>query len=167
MAIPKLLLITRNGPAQTEEQKDALKVDVKNPEDLKRIGAWLQGGSPSERLDGLYMQYQPHMVDTEEGQQAMTALTDQYTVGIWGANPKPDDFETFSQLVGTCGVSYVNSSLSKRFFRKIRRGSGGGGAGMAMAAAKIATEEDIMQMNNLTWPRMPQTSSAGHLGLPW
>ena len=167
VAIPKLLLITRNGPAQTEEQKDALKVDVKNPEDLKRIGAWLQGGSPSERLDGLYMQYQPHMVDTEEGQQAMTALTDQYTVGIWGANPKPDDFETFSQLVGTCGVSYVNSSLSKRFFRKIRRGSGGGGAGMAMAAAKIATEEDFMQMNNLTWPRMPQTSSAGHLGLPW
>merc|ERR1711897_78264 len=110
--------------AQNEEQKDALQVDVTNASDIDDVRKWLQGGSTStttsatstnttcDRLDGLYMQYQPYML-TREGIRAMRTLTDNYSVGIWGANPKPDDHETFSRLVKDCGVNYVNSGLPK------------------------------------------------------
>lgn len=166
VAIPKLLIITRNGPAQNEEQRDALQVDVSDPSNLDQIRAWLQGTGSSERLDGLYMQYQPTMIETEEGMQAMRTLTDQYTVGIWGANPKPDDYDCFRRLVKDCGVSYVNSGLPKKFFGQMRRRSGGAVFEMFNATDESAEEEN-MRLNSLTWPRRPQQQSSGHLGLPW
>ena len=68
-----------------KEQEGALEVDVSKPSDLKRARAWLQGTSPQDRLDGLYMQYQDIMQEPE-GIEAMKSLSDHYVIGVWGAN---------------------------------------------------------------------------------
>ena len=81
VVIPQLLLITRNGPAKNKEQEDALEVDITRPSDLARVKSWLHGNSPQDRLDGLYMQYQPCMLEPE-GIEAMRALSDQYSIGM-------------------------------------------------------------------------------------
>lgn len=65
VVIPQLLLITRNGPAKNKEQEDALEVDVTRPSDIARARSWLHGNSEKDRLDGLYMQYQPFMLEPE------------------------------------------------------------------------------------------------------
>ena len=83
--VPQLLLITRCGAATNKEQEGALEVDISKPSDLKRARAWLQGTSPQDRLDGLYMQYQDIMREPE-GIDAMRSLSDHYVIGIWGAN---------------------------------------------------------------------------------
>lgn len=51
----------------------------------------------------------------------MRGLASRFDVGIWGANPVPDDWDTFHALVSECHVSYVNSSLPKHFRRKYKR----------------------------------------------
>ena len=85
VVIPQLLLITRCGAAMNKEQEGALEVDISKPSDLKRARAWLQGTSPQDRLDGLYMQYQDIMREPE-GIEAMRSLSDHYVIGVWGAN---------------------------------------------------------------------------------
>mmetsp|Transcript_26867 Transcript_26867/g.77464 ORF Transcript_26867/g.77464 Transcript_26867/m.77464 type:complete len:948 (+) Transcript_26867:221-3064(+) len=85
VVIPQLLLITRCGAATNKEQEGALEVDISKPSDLKRARAWLHGTSPMDRLDGLYMQYQPIMREPE-GITAMRSLSDHYVIGLWGAN---------------------------------------------------------------------------------
>lgn len=167
VAIPKLLLITRCGAAQNVEQRDALKVDVSVPADLARAKSWLQGGSPQERLDGLYLQFQPCMLEPV-GIDACRSLTEHYSVGVWGANPKPDDFDTFSRLVKECGVAYVNSGLQKRFLRNARRNSGGVGAMAATNEGGDAAAKANMEENSKTWAHPGrQQKQPVHLGLPW
>lgn len=104
---PKLLLIT---VCETPKMECELEVDIKN---LGRIDNWMRGGEAGD-LDGVYMQFQPEMLEPE-GIAAMSTLSSRYDVGIWGANPQPDDFATFEGLVNKCGVKYVNSSLPRKF----------------------------------------------------
>ena len=86
---------------------------------VAKLDGWLRGGDGGT-LDGVYIQYQKSMMGPE-GSKAMRNLASRYDVGIWGANPVPDDWETFHALVTECHVSYVNSSLPKHFRRKMKR----------------------------------------------
>jgi len=115
-SFPKLLLIT----VAHEPNKDyELYVDITNPEKIIELEGWLRGRDGGS-LDGVYMQYQKNMLGIE-GQNVMRNLASRYNVGIWGANPVPDDWSTFHSLVTECHVSYVNSSLPRHFRRKMKR----------------------------------------------
>ena len=115
-SFPKLLLIT----VADEPKKDyELHVDMTNPEKITELEGWLRGRDGGS-LDGVYMQYQKPMLGIE-GQNVMRNLASRYHVGIWGANPIPDDWNTFHSLVTECHVSYVNSSLPRHFRRKMKR----------------------------------------------
>ncbi len=115
-SFPKLLLIT----VAHEPSKDyELHVDMTNPEKITELEGWLRGRDGGS-LDGVYMQYQKAMLGIE-GQNVMRNLASRYHVGIWGANPVPDDWNTFHSLVTECHVSYVNSSLPRHFRRKMKR----------------------------------------------
>jgi len=115
-SFPKLLLIT----VADEPKKDyELHVDITNPDKITELEGWLRGRDGGS-LDGVYMQYQKVMLGIE-GQNIMRNLASRYNVGIWGANPVPDDWNTFHSLVTECHVSYVNSSLPRNFRRKMKR----------------------------------------------
>eukprot|EP00585_Thalassiosira_rotula_P012941 CAMPEP_0196132160 /NCGR_PEP_ID=MMETSP0910-20130528/1887_1 /TAXON_ID=49265 /ORGANISM="Thalassiosira rotula, Strain GSO102" /LENGTH=970 /DNA_ID=CAMNT_0041391727 /DNA_START=51 /DNA_END=2963 /DNA_ORIENTATION=- len=113
---PKLLLIT---VADAPKEEYELCVDITKPDKVARLDGWLRGPDGGA-LDGVYMQYQKPMMGPE-GSKAMRNLASRYDVGIWGANPVPDDWGTFHTLVSECHVSYVNSSLPKHFRRKMKR----------------------------------------------
>eukprot|EP00804_Cyclotella_cryptica_P001430 CCRYP_003681-RB/>CCRYP_003681-RB protein AED:0.05 eAED:0.05 QI:89/1/1/1/0.66/0.5/4/1024/828 len=113
---PKLLLIT---VAHTPKTDYELHVDITDAEKMEKLDGWLRGGDGGT-LDGVYMQFQKAMLEPE-GSEAMRNLASRYDVGIWGANPVPDDWETFHRLVTECHVSYVNTGLPKHFRRKVRR----------------------------------------------
>ena len=115
-SFPKLLLIT---VAQTPKAGYEQFVDITKPDTVAELDGWLRGGDGGT-LDGVYMQYQKAML-MPEGSKTMRNLASRYDVGIWGANPVPDDWETFHTLVTECHVSYVNSSLPKHFRRKMKR----------------------------------------------
>mmetsp|Transcript_18664 Transcript_18664/g.34625 ORF Transcript_18664/g.34625 Transcript_18664/m.34625 type:complete len:649 (+) Transcript_18664:1216-3162(+) len=113
---PKLLLIT---VADAPKEEYELSVDITKPDKVARLDGWLRGADGGT-LDGVYMQYQKPMMGPE-GSKAMRNLASRYDVGIWGANPVPDDWGTFHSLVSECHVSYVNTSLPKHFRRKMKR----------------------------------------------
>ena len=113
---PKLLLIT---VAQTPSSEYELQVDITNQKQVARLDNWLKGGDGG-MLDGVYMQYQKQMFESE-GSETMRNLASRYNVGIWGANPIPDDWETFHRLVTECHVSQVNTGLPKNFRSKVKR----------------------------------------------
>lgn len=115
-SFPKLLLITT---ADEPTHDFELHVDMTNPEKIIELEGWLRGRDGGS-LDGIYMQYQKAMLGIE-GQNVMRNLASRYSVGIWGANPVPDDWNTFHSLVTECHVSYVNSSLPRHFRRKMKR----------------------------------------------
>lgn len=116
-SFPKLLLIT---VAETPKADYELFVDITKPEKgAKQLDGWLRGGDGGT-LDGVYMQFQKAMLGAE-GSKAMRNLCSRYDVGIWGANPVPDDWGTFHSLVTECHVSFINSSLPKHFRRKMKR----------------------------------------------
>mmetsp|Transcript_29178 Transcript_29178/g.47885 ORF Transcript_29178/g.47885 Transcript_29178/m.47885 type:complete len:675 (-) Transcript_29178:426-2450(-) len=115
-SFPKLLLIT---VAETPKADYELFMDITKPEKLAELDGWLRGGDGGT-LDGVYIQYQKSMM-SPKGSKAMRNLAARYDVGIWGANPVPDDWGTFHTLVTECHVSYVNSSLPKHFRRKMKR----------------------------------------------
>ena len=115
-SFPQLLLITTSD----EPKKDyELHVDMTNPDKIIELEGWLRGRDGGS-LDGVYMQYQKAMLGIN-GQNIMRNLASRYNVGIWGANPVPDDWNTFHSLVTECHVSYVNSSLPRHFRRKMTR----------------------------------------------
>ncbi|KAL7504818.1 hypothetical protein ACHAXN_002368 [Cyclotella atomus] len=113
---PKLLLIT---VAKTPSSEYELQVDITDQKKVARLDSWLRGGDGGT-LDGVYMQFQKQMFDPE-GSETMRNLASRYNVGIWGANPVPDDWETFHRLVTECHVSQVNTGLPKHFRRKVKR----------------------------------------------
>lgn len=113
---PKLLLIT---VAHTPSSEYELQVDMTDQKQVARLDSWLRGGDGGT-LDGVYMQFQKQMFDPE-GSETMRNLASRYNVGIWGANPVPDDWETFHRLVTECHVSQVNTGLPKHFRRKVKR----------------------------------------------
>jgi hypothetical protein len=116
-SFPKLLLITVSDAPKKDYE---LHVDITNPEKITELEGWLRGRDGGS-LDGVYMQYQKVMLGTTEGQNVMRNLSSRYHVGIWGANPLHDDWNTFHSLVTECHVSYVNSSLPRNFLRKMKR----------------------------------------------
>ena len=120
-SFPKLLLITVADEPKKDYVMcpDELHVDITNPDKITELEGWLRGRDGGS-LDGVYMQYQKVMLGIE-GQNIMRNLASRYNVGIWGANPVPDDWHTFHSLVTECHVSYVNSSLPRNFLRKMKR----------------------------------------------
>lgn len=171
VTVPQLLLITRCGPPQNKEQEGSLEVDISKLSDIKRARAWLHGTSPRDRLDGLYMQYQPIMMQPE-GIAAMRSLSDHYVIGLWGANPKHDDYKTFSKLVRECGVVYCNSGFPKKFLRSMQKSTSSGNllatlesAGGAGDGERLPSAADFMEMNYNTQPAPPKETV--RLGLPW
>jgi hypothetical protein len=87
-SFPKLLLIT---VAEAPKADYELFVDITKPEKVAELDGWLRGGDGGT-LDGVYMQYQKAMMGPE-GSKTMRNLTSRYDVGIWGANPVPDDWD--------------------------------------------------------------------------
>lgn len=171
VAVPQLLLITRCGPPQNKEQEGSLEVDISKPSDIKRARAWLHGTSPQDRLDGLYMQYQDVMMQSE-GIEAMRSLSEHYVVGLWGANPKHDDYKTFSKLVRECGVIYCNSGLPKKFMKNMQKSTSSGNllatlesVGGTGDGERLPSAADFMEMNYNTQPAPPKETV--RLGLPW
>ncbi|KAL7462621.1 hypothetical protein ACHAXS_003001 [Conticribra weissflogii] len=117
LSFPKLLLIT---VAEPPKQDYELHADITDPNLQSRLENWLRGRDGGS-LDGVYMQFQKAMISEPEAAEAMRALASQFDLGIWGANPKPDDWETFHRLVTECHVSFVNTGLPKNFMRKVKR----------------------------------------------
>jgi len=117
LSFPKLLLITVAEPPKKDYE---LHADITDPNLQSRLENWLRGRDGGS-LDGVYMQFQKAMISEPEASEAMRALASQYDLGIWGANPKPDDWETFHRLVTECHVSFVNTGLPKHFMRKVKR----------------------------------------------
>ena len=120
-SFPKLLLITVAEPptAVYELYVDMTEQDSSAANHPDRIDDWLRGGDGGT-LDGVYLQYQKAMMGLE-GSKAMRSMASRYDVGIWGANPVPDDWDTFHALVSECHVSYVNTSLPRHFRRKMKK----------------------------------------------
>jgi len=87
-SFPKLLLIT---VAEAPKADYELFVDITKPEKVAELDGWLRGGDGGT-LDGVYMQYQKAMMGPE-GSKTMRNLASRYDVGIWGANPVPDDWD--------------------------------------------------------------------------
>lgn len=129
---PKLLLIT---VAQTPSSDFELQVDITNPKQVTRLDSWLRGGDGG-MLDGVYMQFQKQMFEPE-GSETMRNLAARCNVGIWGANPVPDDWETFHRLVTECHISQFNSSLPKHFRRKVKRSQSTSNLAAAMSVTKL------------------------------
>lgn len=120
-SFPKLLLITVAEPPKAvyELYVDMTEQDSSAANHPDRIDDWLRGGDGGT-LDGVYLQYQKAMMGLE-GSKAMRNMASRYDVGIWGANPVPDDWDTFHALVSECHVSYVNTSLPRHFRRKMKK----------------------------------------------
>ena len=87
-SFPKLLLIT---VAEAPKADYELFVDITKPEKIAELDGWLRGGDGGN-LDGIYMQFQKAMMGPE-GSKTMRNLASVYDVGIWGANPVPDDWD--------------------------------------------------------------------------
>lgn len=106
---PKLLLLTVCDDPKREVE---LQVSMTEEEEaVQKIDGWLKG-----RLDGVYLQFEPHMC-TPQGLIVLQTLARQYRVGVWGHNGRdPDDYGTFSKLVQKGGASFVNTDLPRNFF---------------------------------------------------
>ena len=78
---------------------------------IRGINLW----SPKPSLDGVYLQYQPEMLQPK-GAAALRELSKQVHIGVWmyyGVDP--DSIDVAAQLVRDCGVSYVNTDLPRSF----------------------------------------------------
>ena len=93
-SFPKLLLIT---VAEAPKADYELFVDITKPEKIAELDGWLRGRDGGN-LDGVYMQFQKAMMGPE-GSKTMRNLASVYDVGIWGANPKPDDWDVRNFLL--------------------------------------------------------------------
>lgn len=98
ISFPKLLLIT---VAEAPKADYELFVDITKPEKVAELDGWLRGGDGGT-LDGVYMQYQKAM-HGPEGSKTMRNLASRYDVGMWGANPVPDDWNV-SISISTCSI---------------------------------------------------------------
>jgi len=111
-SFPKLLLIT---VAEAPKADYELFVDITKPEKVAELDGWLRGGDGGT-LDGVYMQYQKAMMGPE-GSKTMRNLASRYDVGIWGANPVPDDWDVstlwiyFESLVSDISASHLSLSF--------------------------------------------------------
>ena len=88
------------------------------------------------------------------------------------AQPKHDDYKTFSKLVRECGAVYCNSGLGKRFLREMQKSSSSGNlifnlesAGSTGDGERLPSAADFMEMNYNTQPAPPKETV--RLGLPW
>jgi hypothetical protein len=110
---PKLLLVTVAEPAQVPCE---LWVDV---EDLSPVEGWLSADDGC--LDGVYLQFQEQML-TPKGLRCLQNIASRYHIGVWLISSRdPDDWETFHRLVHDGHVSYVNSSLPRKFVKSTMR----------------------------------------------
>lgn len=105
---PDILLLT---VAQEAKKHYELTVSVT---DFTPVHSWLRNGDDKPSLDGVYLQYQPEMLQPE-GIAAMRVLAGQYQVGVWTRLGDPDDIVTATRLVRECGVSFVNTDLPRSF----------------------------------------------------
>jgi hypothetical protein len=105
---PDILLLT---VAQEAKKQYELTVSVT---DFTPVHSWLRNGDDKPSLDGVYLQYQPEMLQPE-GIAAMRVLAGQYQVGVWTRLGDPDDIVTATRLVRECGVSFVNTDLPRSF----------------------------------------------------
>jgi len=123
--MPKLMLLT---VAHEPKIPCHLRVRV---EDLSPVDAWMQSGGEdgSKSLDGVYLQFQPEMLQPE-GAAALRKLSQQYAVGVWTYSGKdPDDYETFYKLAHDANVTFVNTDLPENFRPSVRKtGKPAGGA---------------------------------------
>ncbi|GKY97267.1 hypothetical protein MPSEU_000685100 [Mayamaea pseudoterrestris] len=109
--LPKLMLLTVATPS-THPCEMYVSVN-----DLSPVDSWLARDDGS--LDGVYLQFEQSMM-TEEGANALQALSTRYLVGIWGfSGQDPDDYATFAWLKGKCNVTFVNSDLPSHFRKEI------------------------------------------------
>ena len=75
--MPKLMLLT---VAEEPKMPCHLRAGV---EDLSPVEAWLNsGGGDGSSLDGVYLQFQPEMLEPE-GVAALRKLSQTYAAGVW------------------------------------------------------------------------------------
>ncbi len=89
------------GPAKTRSLRTTLE-------------SWLV--RDASRLDGVYLQFEPEMLEPETGGKSIRALSEQYCIGVWGRvnGADPDDETTARKLMET-GADFVNTDLPKSF----------------------------------------------------
>lgn len=115
--MPKLMLLT---VAHEPTIPCHLRVRV---QDLSPVDAWMQSGGENgaQSLDGVYLQYQPEMLQPE-GAAALRKLSQKYAVGVWTYSGKdPDDYETFYKLAHDANVTFVNTDLPEHFRAGVRK----------------------------------------------
>ena len=106
---PKLLLLTVSDAPKHDVE---LQVSVQDDDILNKVGHW------AKRLNGVYLQYEKHML-TEHGSHVLRSLREQnLLVGVWGyADRDPDDYNTSRRLVQQGRVNFVNTDLPRDFFQ--------------------------------------------------
>ena len=114
--MPKLMLLT---VAEEPKMPCHLRAGV---EDLSPVEAWLNsGGGDGSSLDGVYLQFQPEMLEPE-GVAALRKLSQTYAVGVWTHSGKdPDNYETFYKLAHEANVTFVNTDLPANFRASVRK----------------------------------------------
>ena len=118
--MPKLMLLTVADPPK---RACDLRVGV---DDLSPVLTWMRsGGEDGEKsLDGVYLQYQPEMLEPA-GAAALRELGRDHAVGVWTfSDVGPDDYETFRRLVHDAGVTYFNTDLPLRFREGVHKTGG-------------------------------------------
>ena len=104
--LPKLMLLTVADPPETPYE---LWVDVN---DFSPIDSWLQ--HDDRQLDGVYLRFQTKMLEPE-GIEALRALSQRYTVGVWALKDvDPDNYETLQRLM-KAEITFYNTDLPRDF----------------------------------------------------
>lgn len=106
---PRMMLLT---VSQAPDEACELRADVSDRSQTSQIHGWLR--SSSGELDGVYLQFQPEMLQADGG-ATLHELASRYAVGVWGyASKDPDNVQTLRAL-GALGVVYYNSDLPRSF----------------------------------------------------
>ena len=102
--VPKLLLLT---VAEKPEKPFEMWLDI-----MKDTAGVEEA---AKHLDGVYIEFQQEML-TPEGRAALSQLAARRTVGVWmRAERDPDNLATATELMNSCGVSFVNTDLPQTF----------------------------------------------------
>lgn len=119
---PKLLVLTRwyesKGRANIiTSVKDGFTARHQNDVSSGEPMMLTDKVGPYSGLSGVYLEYEPEMLEPE-GRKKMLELADIYDcVGVWMLKPRdPDALSVCKRLVEECNVSFVNTDFHREFF---------------------------------------------------
>ena len=105
---PKFMLLTVASPPKKDYE---LRLSVMDT-DFARVKGWME--RENSMLDGLYLQFEPAMLESDGVARTQELLRRFPTLGCWGYAGDPDDLETATKLMAT-GFTYINTDLPTSF----------------------------------------------------